>query len=215
MKKTIYSFLGLPGSGKGTQAEIFKKEVGAEGFISVGTLIRDFIAKGEDTEYSRQVKARYDEGTPQPDEVAIRLLSDYLKNAKSNIILDNFPFGAGQAEFLLEFIKENPEWGGPIVIHIKIMPETAVARISSRLFCPECGATFDSTAGKVCLKCGTDLQTRKDDSPEIVRKRLSFYIPKIDEVIAYLEKQSVTIHEVDGERTVAEIVSDLKELTHE
>jgi len=213
--KTIYSFLGLPGSGKGTQAELFMKEVGADKFISVGTLIREYIALNEDSDYARAVKSRYDSGTPQPDDVAIKLLGDYLRQTKGSIILDNFPFGAGQAEFLLNFIKENPEWSGPVVIYIKISSETAISRISGRKSCLKCGSTFDGSIGEFCTKCGSILETRADDKPDIVRKRLSFYVPKVDEVINYMKQKNTEIYEIDGEQSVKEIANKLALIAHE
>ncbi|MFA6963694.1 MAG: nucleoside monophosphate kinase [Patescibacteria group bacterium] len=214
-KKTIYSFLGLPGSGKGTQAELFLKEIGADLFISVGTLIREYMARNEDSDYARAVKERYDSGEPQPDDVAIKLLSDYLHEATGTIILDNFPFGRGQAEFLLNFIKENPEWAGPVVIYIKIKPETSLARIAGRLTCTQCGGTYDSSVRGNCPKCGTILETRADDESEIVKNRLSFYIPKMEEVIDYLRQENVKLFEIDGERSVEAIALELAMIAHE
>ena len=207
--------MGLPGSGKGTQAELFMKEIGADKFISVGTLIREYMAENQDSEYAKAIKARYDSGEPQPDEVAIKLLGDYLHKATGTIILDSFPFGKGQAEFLLNFIKENSDWDGPIVVVIKIRPETALTRIAGRLTCMQCGGTYDSTVQGSCPKCGAKLEVRADDESEIVKNRLSFYIPKMDEVLEYLRQENVKIFEVDGERSVEAIAFDLAMIAHE
>ena len=46
-QKVIYSFIGLPASGKGTQAAVLQQKLNTQPFIGIGDLIRGVISKPE------------------------------------------------------------------------------------------------------------------------------------------------------------------------
>jgi adenylate kinase len=208
--KTIYTFFGLPASGKGTQAKILAKEKNISRIVGVGDLIRDII-KGElQDPFTLEVKQRYDTGVPQPDSVAVDLVSRYLNEAKTDVILDNFPFGAGQAEFLEHYISNHPEWSKLVVIYIKVDAETAVKRSISRKICTGCGAIYGITKEIICEKCGGSLVVRADDNEETMRNRIEHYLPKVKELIEYYSNKNAIVIEVDGEKPVKEVSAEIK-----
>jgi len=207
--KTIYSFIGYPASGKGTQAAILAKKIQAK-VIGIGDLIRETIENGGGDPFVVEIKKRYDEGTPQPDEVAIDLVTKYLGTIDGDVIFDNFPFSHGQAEFIKSYIAKHQEWQ-IVVIYIELDPETAIDRATSRKICSGCGTIYEATDEMICEKCGGSLVVRTDDNEETVRARISQYSPKIDEVIRYFENHGDKIIKIDGEKTIEQVSAEITE----
>ena len=72
-------FLGAPGAGKGTQAEIVSKKLNIP-TISTGNIIRAAIKGG--TEMGKAAKSYIDNGALVPDEVVIGIIKDRLAENK-------------------------------------------------------------------------------------------------------------------------------------
>lgn len=206
-KYDIYSFIGLPASGKGTQAEILAKQVGVQKIVGIGDLARKIIAKNSDDPFEIEIKKVYEKGAPLSDEIAIDLIKRYLDEAKGNIILDNFPFTEKQADFLMDYISKSGKWSKLYPIFINIQPETSVKRITTRKVCSDCGAIYGSDSIEmICEKCGGSLSTRVDDNPETVRNRIGFYAPQIAKLKNYLNYKI----EINGEQSIKEVAAELE-----
>ncbi|MEI6499017.1 MAG: nucleoside monophosphate kinase [bacterium] len=208
-KKTIFTMMGLPASGKGTQATMLSEKFGLS-IVGVGNLVREEMKKNSDDPFVADIKKRYDAGIPQPDEVAIDLVKNYLEEHQEGVIFDNFPFREGQAKFIDQYIDEHPKFEGPVVIYIKIAPETAVKRVTSRRVCSECGAIYAASDEMICDKCGGSLIVRADDNEETMRKRIDFYLPRIKEMVEYYSKKNKVII-IDGEKSVSEVSKSILE----
>lgn len=208
MGKKIYCFLGLPASGKGTQAEMFAQERGFTR-VGIGDLVREEMKTNTgDDEIITTIRKLYSDGAPITDEIIFKLLEKKLNSVEGNVVFDNFPLGKGQCDFLLEYAKEN-NWDKPIIIYIKIDPEFAVKRISSRRICPKCNAIF--IGGETCDKCGAELISRTDDNEVTVRKRIENYMPNIEEVIN-IYKENGKVIEIDGEPSIPEVKAQIDKI---
>lgn len=207
MKKTIYVFLGLPASGKGTQAKTLADKMNIS-LVSAGDLIRKIIKSSESDPFISEIKKRYDAGIPQPDEVVVDLFKKFLDEASGSVILDNFPFSKGQAEFLTNYIGENDEhWDKPKIIFIKLDPEVAVRRAITRKICTECGSIYGAISEMICEKCGGSLIVRSDDNEDTMRTRIKQYIPRLNELVEYYKNGNGDLIEIDGDKSVSEITS--------
>src|SRR5690606_42156414 len=89
--------LGLPGAGKGTQADLLAKELGIPR-ISTGDMFREALQS--DTELGRQVKEYVERGELVPDSLTVALVEQRLSqpDARDGFILDGFPRAVPQAE---------------------------------------------------------------------------------------------------------------------
>lgn len=97
----IYIFLGPPGCGKGSQAQILSEKLGVKAF-SAGDLLRQEIAAGSDI--GLQVKSVIEQGHYVPDQLIWDLVFIHINPYKGqDIIIDGFPRTMGQAELLLEW----------------------------------------------------------------------------------------------------------------
>ena len=209
-QKQIYAFLGLPASGKGTQAQIFAEKYGFDN-IGIGDLVREEMAtnKGND-EFILAIRERYSQGAPVSDDIIFKLLEKKLNSISSDgVVFDNFPFNKAQLEFLLKYAEQN-NWQDPVVIYIKIDPEYAVKRISTRKICPKCKSVF--TGGTTCEKCGAELVSRSDDNEETVRKRIQSYLPNIEEVVSTIKNHNGEVIEIDGEPPIETVTREIDQL---
>lgn len=210
MKKTIYVFLGLPASGKGTQAKILAERKQIK-MVSAGDLIREIIKSPQTDLFVSEIRKRYDAGIPQPDEVVVDIFKKFLDEAESSVILDNFPFSIGQAEFLNSYIKENSTaWNLPKIIYIEIDPDIAIKRAITRKICTKCGAIYGATDETMCEKCGGSLIIRSDDNENTMRNRIKQYVPRLNELVEYYKSGNGDLIEIDGSLTVSEVTSMVK-----
>ena len=92
-------FLGAPGAGKGTQAEVVSDTLGIPQ-ISTGNMLREAVKNG--TEYGLKAKEAMDAGALVSDEIVIGILKDRIAqdDCQKGFILDGFPRTVPQAEAL-------------------------------------------------------------------------------------------------------------------
>src|SRR6476620_280993 len=91
--------MGLPGAGKGTQAERIVEKYGIP-HISTGDMFRAAMKEG--TELGLQAKSFMDKGELVPDEVTIGIVRERLSkdDCRNGFLLDGFPRTVPQAEAL-------------------------------------------------------------------------------------------------------------------
>ena len=193
-------FLGAPGAGKGTQAEIVAERLSIP-TISTGAIIREALKAG--TEMGLAAKKFIDAGSLVPDEVVIGIVKERLakKDCENGFILDGFPRTVPQAEAL--------EAMGVVidtVLSLEVEDGTIVERMSGRRVCAACGATFHvkynpSADGDVCEKCKQPLSVRKDDAPEVVKSRLEIYHSTTEPLKEYYGNKGI-LKMVEGQERV-------------
>mgnify|MGYP003571331718 CR=1 FL=1 len=195
-------FLGAPGAGKGTQAEIVSEKFSIPA-ISTGAIIREAIKAG--TEMGKAAKSFADSGALVPDEVVIGIIKERLENddCKGGFILDGFPRTVGQAEALDAMGIEMD-----LVISIEVPDDKIVERMSGRRVCEKCGASYHtvykpSQDGVTCDKDGAALIIRKDDMPEVVLSRLSVYHEQTEPLKDYYQSKG-KLRIVIGQEEVAD-----------
>lgn len=195
-------FLGAPGAGKGTQAEVVSERLSIP-TISTGNIIRAAIKDG--TEMGKKAKDFIEKGALVPDEVVIGIIKDRLKadDCKNGFILDGFPRTVPQAEALDEMGIEIDK-----VIDIEVPDEKIAARMSGRRVCQGCGASYHLLYKKpekdgVCNSCGSELVQRKDDHPDTVLERLAVYHTQTEPLKEFYEKKG-KLRIVEGQEEIAD-----------
>lgn len=195
-------FLGAPGAGKGTQAEVVSDTLNIPS-ISTGNILKAAVKNG--TKIGLEAKSYMDKGALVPDEVVIGIIKERLDedDCKNGFILDGFPRTVAQAEAL-------DKMGVKIdkVIEIVVPDEMIKQRLSGRRACVGCGATYhiDSKPTKVdgiCDRCGAETVQRDDDKPETIENRLKVYYEQTAPLKGYYEAQGKLVS-VEGQNDVAE-----------
>jgi adenylate kinase len=187
--------LGPPASGKGTQAELVVKEHGIPS-ASTGAMMREERARG--TELGREMERWTKEGRLFPDEIALRILTNWLDEGHWDaFLLDGFPRTVGQAQ---AFDGELRQRNGRIdlAISLTLSDEVIRDRILNRVTCARCGATYGMTyhhlkPGDACEDCGSRLERRSDDTPETLDQRLREHRRHTNPVIDYYRQCEILI----------------------
>lgn len=193
-------FLGAPGAGKGTQAEIVSEKFNIPA-VSTGNIIREAMKNG--TEMGTKAQEFVQKGELVPDDVVIGIIKERLQESDcaNGFILDGFPRTIPQAEAL-------DKMGVVIdkVIDIEVPDDKIVTRMSGRRVCPNCGASYHIEYKKpakdgVCNNCDSELIIRKDDKPEVVLDRLNVYHEQTEPLKDYYAKAGKLVI-VEGQEEV-------------
>ncbi|ADC49789.1 MULTISPECIES: adenylate kinase [Alkalihalophilus] len=206
--------MGLPGAGKGTQAEriVEKYEVP---HISTGDMFRAAI-KGE-TELGLKAKSFMDAGELVPDEVTIGIVRERLSKAdcEKGFLLDGFPRTVAQAE-ALEDMLASMERKLDYVLNIDVPEQLLMDRLTGRRVSPTSGKTYHMIYNppKVEGKCdvdGGELIQRDDDKPETVKKRLEVNQQQAQPLIDFYTEKGY-LRTIDGDQDINKVFEDLDEL---
>ena len=185
--------LGVPGSGKGTQAKLMAEKYRVPQ-ISTGDILRAAVA--DKTEVGKKVAAVMAAGDLVSDDIVIDAVTDRLRGPESRrgFVLDGFPRTIPQAQEL----DTRLGWMGrpvQLVLHLAVEEDVVIKRVTGRLTCANCGAIFNkffSPPAKkgVCDQCGSKkLEHRDDDNAKTVRARLASYERDTSPLISYYRAQ--------------------------
>ena len=206
--------MGLPGAGKGTQAERIVEEYKIP-HISTGDMFR--AAMKEETPLGLEAKSYMDKGELVPDEVTIGIVRDRLAkdDCQKGFLLDGFPRTVAQAE-ALEKLLADMDRQLDYVINIEVNKDSLLERLTGRRICKDCGATyhlvFNPPAKEgVCDRCGGELYQRADDNVETVQTRLEVNIQQSQPLITFYEGKGY-LRNLDGQQPIDKVFADIEGL---
>ena len=207
-------FLGAPGVGKGTQAEMVAAEF-AIAKISTGDLLRTGVAKK--TPLGLEAQQYMTRGELVPDNVVVGLVEEKIgsPDCEKGFILDGFPRTIYQAD-ALSGILQKQEVALDRVMYFVIPREEVVRRLSGRRSCSACSAVYHieyvppKQEGR-CDECGAALVQRSDDKRETVESRLTVYEEQTSPLIDYYKEKNM-LAELDGTGSVDEVHGRLLEV---
>ena len=176
-------FLGPPGAGKGTQAKTLADNWGIP-HISTGDILREAIK--EQTPLGIKAKSYVDSGQLVPSELVQDMVEERLQKAdtSSGWILDGFPRTVEQAAFL-DNLLQKMNLNGAMAINLDVPNDVVVGRLLER--------------------------GRKDDTEEVIRRRLEIYHSDTTPLIDYYgERKQLVV--INGNKSAEEVTSNLKDL---
>ncbi len=205
--------MGPPGAGKGTQAERLIREYGIPQ-ISTGDMFRAAVKEG--TPLGKEAKSYMDKGALVPDSVTVGIVKERLSkdDCKKGWILDGFPRTTAQAASL-DAILHDLGISLTAVIGINANREDLVKRVSGRLVCRKCGASFHRefrppVKAGVCDNCGGELYQRADDNEKTIRSRLAVYDESTRPLIDYYKASGIYV-EINGNQPMDKVFDDIKQ----
>ena len=176
--------LGLPGAGKGTQAQFLIAKYGIPQ-ISTGDMLRAAIKAG--TPLGNEAKGYMDRGELVPDHLVIELVKERVKepDCAKGFIIDGFPRNIAQAEALRDAGIDID-----FVIEVEVGDQEILRRMSGRRVHPGSGRTYhvDFNPPKVPGKddiTGEPLVQRPDDDVATVKKRIDTYHSQTKPLVNY------------------------------
>ena len=204
--------MGPPGAGKGTQAEKLIREYGIPQ-ISTGDMFRAAVKSG--TALGKEAKSYMDKGALVPDSVTVGIVKERLAqdDCKKGWILDGFPRTTAQAS-ALDAILHDLGIQLTAVLDFNVNRDDLVKRVSGRLVCRQCGASFHKEFRPpkqegVCDNCGGELYQRADDNEVTVRERLVVYDTSTKPLIDYY-KVSGRYYEINGDQSMDKVFADVQ-----
>ena len=210
--------MGLPGAGKGTQAEKIVATYGIP-HISTGDMFR--AAMQQQTELGLKAKSFMDKGELVPDEVTNGIVKERLQQAdtEKGFLLDGFPRTQAQAE-ALDKIMQDLNRSIDAVINIEVNPEILMQRLTGIINCRNCGSTYHKTNNPpkvegTCDRCGShDFYQREDDKPETVENRIQINIEQSKPILNYYKAKGI-LRNVDGESGIDNLFQTIQSIMGE
>ncbi|ECC2020475.1 adenylate kinase [Listeria monocytogenes] len=206
--------MGLPGAGKGTQAEQIVEKYNIP-HISTGDMFR--AAMKNNTELGKKAKSFMDNGDLVPDEVTNGIVRERLAedDAKNGFLLDGFPRTVEQAEEL-ENILNDLGTELDAVINIEVDKDVLMKRLTGRWICQTCGKTYHEIYNppKVPGKCdldGGELYQRDDDKKETVEKRLNVNMKQTKPLLDFYSEKG-KLHNINGEQDIKDVFVDVEKI---
>ncbi|MBX7056502.1 MAG: adenylate kinase [Leptospirales bacterium] len=166
-------FMGPPGAGKGTQAQLICDRYSIPQ-ISTGEILRAAVKSG--TAMGKKAQEYMNAGKLVPDEVVIGIVKDRLaeEDAQKGYILDGFPRTLEQADALGKMLAESGQ-KLDLALNLAVPDDELVRRLLER-------------ARK---------EGRADDTEPVIKSRLKTYNDQTRPLIEYYRKHGI-LREIDG-----------------
>ena len=185
--------LGAPGAGKGSVSELLTTKHNYY-HLSTGDALRQ-IAK-EDSELAHKLNDILKSGQLVSDDIVneiVKTTLDRIDQSKyQGIIFDGYPRTKKQAEYLKKIAKIDQ------VLFIDVPDEVIENRIINRRLCSKCGKIYNLVVPELkpkkndtCDVCGALLIQRKDDTKNVIAKRLQEYYKEISPLMQFYAEQGL------------------------
>ncbi len=201
--------LGMPGAGKGTQAEFIQKDFGLAN-ISTGAMMRE-VSRSE-SELATRVQSYLSSGALVPNEIIVEMLVERIgkDDCLKGFLLDGFPRNLEQGKAL-----DNANISIDQVIYLSIDEEEIISRMSGRRVHLASGRSyhiahnppkkegFDDITGEALIQ-------REDDNPEVIKKRLSVYYNETEPLLEFYKNKKLKFIEIDASKSVDEVANSIR-----
>jgi adenylate kinase len=215
--------LGMPGSGKGSQAGTLKQNLKLLHF-STGDAFREILscsqpkmggqdsaspceASSKESDLSKKIKDYVNNGLLVPDEIVLEVVKQKISICgQKDFLFDGFPRNVNQAQLFDKYL-------GTInssidkVVYMELPEEISIKRLVARRLCPKCKRGYNLVTqppktDEMCDTCNVKLSQRNDDKLETVKDRLEVYKKETSPLIDYYKNKII---KVDATGTIEEV----------
>ncbi|MDP2692464.1 MAG: nucleoside monophosphate kinase [bacterium] len=193
MKKVII-LMGVPGSGKGTQAKILAEKF-EYGHISTGDLLRKLADDPEADLGDKMMLEDMKEGKLVNDELIYKLAFSEMEKffiENKGVILDGAIRTVEQAERYQRFFEEKGVDNNIMVVDVNISDEVSLKRLLHRK--------------------ETSMSIRTDDHLKIMKKRIEEQGNEAIKPILYFYESLGLLKRVNGERSIEDVNESIIEI---
>ncbi|MBE6430109.1 MULTISPECIES: adenylate kinase [Campylobacter] len=183
--KKLFLIIGAPGSGKTTDASIIATNDNKFSHYSTGDLLRAEVASGSDL--GRLIDSFISKGNLVPLDVVVNTIISAIKSSPTDyILIDGYPRSVEQMMELDKVLANTNDVELSGVIEVDVSEHVARERVLGRAR----GA---------------------DDNDEVFNNRMKVYLGPLKEIRDFYSSKSL-LRNINGERTIEEIVSDMANL---
>eukprot|EP01125_Pyxidicula_operculata_P015851 TRINITY_DN5400_c0_g1_i1.p1 TRINITY_DN5400_c0_g1~~TRINITY_DN5400_c0_g1_i1.p1 ORF type:complete len:1269 (+),score=275.17 TRINITY_DN5400_c0_g1_i1:199-3807(+) len=142
------------------------------------------------------MKAYMDRGELIPNELTTQLLTEKLgaKEFQNGFIMDGYPRNLSHVP-IFEQILSDLDYKTFAVFYFDVSKDRLMERLDGRIICGGCNEVYNTSlsSSDKCAKCGQTLCKRKDDTAEVLEKRLQVYEKETFPLVDHYEKQQLLI----------------------
>lgn len=183
--KKLFLIIGAPGSGKTTDASIIAANDNKFSHYSTGDLLRAEVASGSDL--GRLIDSFISKGNLVPLDVVVNTIISAIKSSPTDyILIDGYPRSVEQMMELDKVLANTDDVELSGVIEVDVSEHVARERVLGRAR----GA---------------------DDNDEVFNNRMKVYLGPLKEIRDFYSSKFL-LRNINGERTIEEIVSDMANL---
>ena len=177
----VIIFIGPPGSGKGTQANLLKEHLPNLIILTVSSLLLEKSSDG--SIFGNQIKEKMDKGELIEDNIVNQVLTDKFTSLKGeDILIDGYPRSLKQAEFLSKLLVDETS---KIVFNFNVEKNILKERILKR----------------------SQIESRKDDS--VFDKRFDIYQETYEEILNFIDK-NFDLKNIEADNSLESINIEIK-----
>ena len=202
--------LGMPGAGKGTQAEIIQKDFDIAN-ISTGAMMRE-VSRSEG-ELAEKVQTYSSSGTLVPNDIIVEMLVQRIgqDDCRKGFLLDGFPRNLDQGKAL-----DSANVSIDLVLYLSISEDEIINRMSGRRVHLSSGRSyhvihnppqkegFDDITGEALIQ-------REDDAPEVIKKRLDVYFNETEPLLDFYRNKNLKFIEIDASKSLDEVTESIRQ----
>lgn len=202
--------LGMPGAGKGTQAEIIQKDFDIAN-ISTGAMMRE-VSRSQG-ELAEKVQTYLSSGTLVPNDIIVEMLVQRIgqDDCRKGFLLDGFPRNLDQGKAL-----DSANVSINLVLYLSISEDEIINRMSGRRVHLSSGRSyhvihnppqkegFDDITGEALIQ-------REDDAPEVIKKRLDVYFNETEPLLDFYRNKNLKFIEIDASKSLDEVTESIRQ----
>lgn len=215
-KKVVVIFIGPPGSGKGTQADLLVDKFGLVHLESSKVIENKFKTGDSNDPVIAREKELWESGELNTPELVRAWMLEAIRalHAKGvGIVLSGSPRTLFEAEGEMPVFEELYGKENVLPIHLNLTKEESIKRNSGRRICeahrhpiPDFPVFKDITT---CPKDGSPLVRRGLDTPETIGVRYEVYLRRTQPILSFLEEHDYKIIEIEGEQEIGKVSDDI------
>lgn len=209
--KKVVAIFGPPGSGKGTQATLTAEKYNLFN-LDTGKFLEKllFDPKNFKNKEIQRERKNYESGILLTPEFVLKFISkkiNELAREGEGIVFSGSPrtyfeaFGDRKNIGVVNILDKLYGKKNIFYFILDVSDNDSIKRNSARTICSVCGGQLLSILKmkfNVCPFCGGGLRKRKDDNPEIIKKRLVEFRERTMPVINELIKRGYKVNKIDG-----------------
>lgn len=206
-EKIVVAIYGLPGSGKGTQANLVANTFGLVNF-DTGKLLESiwYDPKRQKEALVKHEKKLFESGMLNSPSF---VLNEVAKKAKvlakegHGIVFSGSPRTMYEAEGLVPVLEKLYGRKNLFFFLLDVDPKDSLKRNGKRRLCKFCktgllAAYYPSSQPKHCPVCAGPLYRRSVDDPKVIPKRLVEYTERTLPIVGFLKKSGHKVVKLNG-----------------